>query len=101
MAKKKPDKKKRGSNRTLKARLLSFCFTAICLYFVYSIIVTQIEINKLRQSDAEVQRQIAELRLESDEMLRQLSDGGDDYIERIAREKLKYTAPGERVFEDK
>lgn len=73
----------------------------LCVYFAYSIVSIQIEIHKEQQRLELLQAEIEAQRLENDEMSRILANGGEkEYIERIAREKLGYAAPGERVFVD-
>ncbi len=74
---------------------------ALCAYLVVSIIGIQIDIYKEKQKLAAIVAQINAAQLENDELARVvLGDGEADYIERIAREKLGYAAPEERVFED-
>jgi cell division protein FtsB len=70
----------------------------LCLYFLYSIISIQIDIYKQKQTLEEFQRQVYEQKLKNDELERQLGDGEADMIERIAREKLDFIAPDERVI---
>ncbi len=73
----------------------------LCLYFVYSIISIQIDVYKEKVRFAELERQIAALKLENDELMRQSTNGGEkEYLERVAREKLEYASPDERVFVD-
>jgi cell division protein DivIC len=71
----------------------------LCVYLAYSIVDLQIERYKRRQAIEETKRQISELQMESDDIKHILSGGEEDYIERVAREKLGYAAPGDRVFE--
>ncbi len=71
------------------------------MYFAYSIVSTQIDVYKEKQTLLALEQQIYEQQMENDELERLLQDGGEaEYIERIAREKLGYAAPDERVFVD-
>lgn len=61
----------------------------------------QIEIYKERRTLNALLSEINGKQLENDELSRIVVGGGEnDYIERIAREKLGYAAIDERVFED-
>lgn len=79
--------------------MAKFGLLFILLSFVYSIINTQIDIYKEKQRVAEIEARKVQLEKERDELLRILSDGGEQYMERAAREK-GYINPNERVFED-
>jgi len=98
---KKKNQKKSPSRRTLRIKLVNFVLIMLCIYFAYSILSTQIQVYKERKALEEVNRQIEEAQLENDEMMRILSGGQEQYIERIAREKLGYAEPGEIVVKDR
>ncbi|MDO4566155.1 MAG: septum formation initiator family protein, partial [Oscillospiraceae bacterium] len=84
-----------------RRKLVLFFMALACLYFLYSIVNTQIEIYKERQTLNEIKAAINEKQLENDELSRViLGEDDSSYIERIAREKLGYAAADERVFED-
>lgn len=75
---------------------------ALVMYFVYTIISIQIQIYNQKRALVVLQERIYQQQLENDELRRKLSEEGEEeYIERIAREKLGYAAPDERVFVDK
>jgi len=82
-------------------RLLCFVLAAICLYFVYNIIVIRVNLSREKQSLEIIEKQIFEQRILNEELERIVySDGEFDYVERIAREKLGYAAIDERIFVD-
>ena len=82
-------------------KLLCLVLAAICLYFVYNIIVIRVNLSKEKQSLDIIEKQIYEQRLLNEELERIVySDGENDYVERIAREKLGYAAIDERIFVD-
>ena len=84
-----------------RRKLVLFAMALVCVYFVYTIVSTQIEIYKEQRALDALLEQINEKQLENDELSRIVVGGGEDgYIERIAREKLGYAAADERIFED-
>ncbi len=95
------DRNEKNPSKYTRRRKLLFCaMLFVCLYFVYTIASTQIEIYKQKLQLAEVDRQIEQQQLENDELSRVADGGEEEYIERIAREKLGYAAADERVFVD-
>ena len=61
----------------------------------------QIQISAKREEQAALQAQIEEQSLRNAEIEALLnSEDNDEYIARIARDKLGYVSPGERVFVD-
>jgi len=101
MASSTGSRKKNRSARTRRHKLvLALCFV-ICAYLLVSIASIQIEIYRENRKLEQLRELINERQLENDELSRIiLNDGEEEYIERIAREKLGYAAPDERVFED-
>ncbi|MGN0520824.1 MAG: septum formation initiator family protein [Candidatus Fimenecus sp.] len=70
-------------------------------YFVISFISAQLEIREKEKEAAQIQAQIVAQQAEN-ERLQAVVDGGDEkeYIERVAREKLGYVMPDEKVYYD-
>ena len=94
-------KQQSQSKYTRRRKLLFAAAFALCLYFVVSIASTQIENYKQRKTLQDLDEQIKNQQLENDELLRLASgETTEDYIERIAREKLGYAASDERIFVD-
>lgn len=87
---------KRKSHFLLKSFALLFV-----VYFVIQFIVIVSQIREKKQELAELQAQMNEQQLANDE-LQNLLDSGltNEYIERIARDKLGLAYQGERVFID-
>lgn len=96
MATKEKQKKKRRSS----ILILMACFVFVG-YFVVTIASQQTQLKAARQEKAALQSELNEQLLSNKELSR-LIDNGDEaeYIERIAREKLGYFMPEERVFYD-
>ncbi len=93
-------KKKKSAPKTQKfSFILAVCLLLVAGYFIISLINTQMEIkerkDEIEQLDAQYQQQIAE-----NESLQNVidNDDRDSYIERVAREKLGYVMPGEKVY---
>ena len=81
--------------------MLRFAFLMIVIFLTYKIIDTQIEVYRERRIYEQINRQIEEQMLVRDDLERSLNNGTDaDYIERLAREKLGYTSPDEKVYVD-
>ena len=92
---------KNQSRFTRRRKVLFVVLGAVCLYFAVSIISVQIDNYKQRKQLMAINQKIEEQMLENDELLRIVGNSDEsDYIEQIAREKLGYAAPGERVFVD-
>ena len=71
-------------------------------YVVFSIFSTQIDIANKKAELAELEAKTEELRISNEEYRSLLeSCGSDSYIERIARKKLDYVYPNERVYIDR
>lgn len=70
-------------------------------YFVISFISAQLEIREKEKQAAEIRAQVEQQQAEN-ERLQAVVDGGDEkqYIERVAREKLGYVMPDEKVYYD-
>ena len=66
-----------------------------------SFISAQLEIREKEKQAAEVRAQVEQQQAEN-ERLQAVVDGGDEkqYIERVAREKLGYVMPDEKVYYD-
>ena len=72
----------------------------LCLYLAITVLSIQLRLRQQRQQLEQVQQAIQAAREENDELIRILNGGEEEYIERIAREKLGYAAVDERVYED-
>ncbi|WP_367924368.1 septum formation initiator family protein [uncultured Ruthenibacterium sp.] len=73
----------------------------VCVYLGVSLISVQMEILAKRQQLDNVNQQVSAQQAENDEMRRTLdTDDEASYMERLARSKLEYALPNERVFVD-
>ncbi|MDL2252857.1 septum formation initiator family protein [Ruminococcaceae bacterium OttesenSCG-928-I18] len=92
------DKKEKG---VLSSLLFKLALAAGVVYLLVSIIGGQLQVaEKQRELDAVTAR--VEQQTVKNAELQQLMDSGDEdaYVERIAREKMGYARPDERVFVD-
>lgn len=100
MAVKKKSGKKSAKNKTPKfSFFLSLGLVLVAGYFVISLVQAQIQIKDREKQAEEVSVQY-EQQLAENERLQGVVDGGDEneYIERVAREKLGYVMPDEKVY---
>jgi len=92
---------KAAAKRARRRGALCLALAALCVYFIYSVIVIRVNITRERQSLELLERRIYDQRLINEELERIVySDGEKEYIERLAREKLGYAAIDERIFVD-
>ena len=87
-----------------KKRVSGLAKTATAVFAVYAaftLVSLQLQIAEKKEEQALLQAQIEEQELRNAEIRALLeSENSDDYVARIAREKLGYISPGERVFVD-
>ena len=100
MAKKNKNKKSGAKYR--RARLLfAAVVMALAVYFGYSIIRSSVQIREEKAKLAVLQEEVERQQLLNDELQRLLDDGDtSQQMERIARERLGYAKPGERLYVD-
>lgn len=84
-----------------KIRLRSFAIFLLIVYLAGSFISAQFELMTKKREYENVLSQQTKLQLAVDDTKSLLAEGADRvYIERVAREKLGYAYPGERIFID-
>ena len=94
-------RRRREKRVKFSAFLMRIGAAALIVYLAVTLIVSQVDIMVKRQQldslNAELTRQVEE----NTELQRLYSAGeSDEYIERIARDRLGYVAPDERIFID-
>lgn len=100
MASKKSNRRKGSKSSAPKfSFFLSLGLILVAGYFVISFVQAQIQIKDREKKAAEVSAQY-EQQLAENERLQGVVDGGDEdeYMERVAREKLGYVMPDEKVY---
>ena len=96
LRKKPRQKKKPGKNLILKV-----CIFAFITYAAVLLINMQVNLAGRKQQLNDLRQRHELQRISNKELERQLEMGMDQaYIERIARDKLDYVAPDERVYID-
>ena len=91
----------RKKKRNLVALALRAGLVIVMLYLTAILIATQVDIVTKRQQLAHLSQQTAQQSAANLELRRTLESGDEDaYIERVAREKLGFALPDERVFVD-
>ncbi len=88
--------------RKKRVGLATKIFVAVfAVYAAFTLVSLQIQISAKREEQQALQGQIEEQSLRNAEIEALLdSEENDEYIARIARDKLGYVSPGERVFVD-
>lgn len=90
-------RRKRKANWLMRTALL--CSIA---YVVVTLIGMQVEVNEKRRYLVSVEREVYRQQAENAEIKRILDGGTDrEYIERVARDKLGYAYPDEKIFIDR
>ncbi len=81
--------------------ILSLALLLAVGYFLISFVSATIDIREKEKEQAEVHARY-EAQMAENERLQSVVDGGDEkeYIERVAREKLGYVMPNEKVYYD-
>jgi len=84
-----------------KSIILRICIFVFVLYAGVQLVDMQINLSARRQELADLNVQYEIQRLANKDLERQLAEGVDEeYIERVAREKLEYVAEDEEVYID-
>ncbi len=99
MAKKKSAKaKKRVQKRSF---ILTLALVLLVGYFIITIIDLQLEIRERKEVKEQLDTEYEQL-LADNERLQAIVDSEDkgDYMEQVAREKLGFVMPNEKVFYD-
>lgn len=90
-----------GRRKTKKSLMLRLLTIGFALYAAITLIETQVQIADRRRELEEIEAQTEVMRIQNKEISRLLAMGDDqDYIERIAKKKLDYVSPDERIFID-
>ena len=88
-------------NLKKKFNISSVVFLLAIAYLTISLISAQFDLMTKKQELASIQTQKDRLELEVADTRSLLEEGQDEvYIERIARERLGYANPGEKVYID-
>ncbi|MEG0693174.1 MAG: septum formation initiator family protein [Oscillospiraceae bacterium] len=90
-----------AQRKAKKSKIMLVALTAFFIYVVASFAIMQVDISKRKASLEAVQSEINEQQYLNKEIQSILDSGADaEYIMRIAREKLGFVFPDERVFVD-
>ena len=98
---KKPLRKAAPQKSGRKSLILRVCIFAFVVYSMVHLIDIQINMASRRRQLVELEQRVEAQRIANRELERQLAQGMDEqYIERIARERLGFIAPNETVYID-
>lgn len=90
-----------AKKKTKKVKIVKLAMLAFSLYVVVSFVIMQVDIANRRENISLAKEELKEQQYLNKEILSILSSGqNNEYIMRIAREKLGFVFPEERVFID-
>ncbi|MBP0979083.1 MAG: septum formation initiator family protein [Oscillospiraceae bacterium] len=84
-----------------KKSYFNFIFFIFCFYCIWNIVFTQVEIKK-QTKQLEIAKQKYQDQIDTNEEYKNIIEleTNDEYIKRVAREKLDFISQDERVFID-
>lgn len=92
-------KKKKKIDFNIFFRRILFCVLAV--YICYLFVAQQVDISRLNKEEKALDKKIAEAQQINRDLEKEKEAAGTpEYIERVAREKLGYMKPEEKVFID-
>ncbi len=94
-------KTKTAKKINMKVFLKKGLFCCILIYICFLLISQQFSLSRLNEKKDDIEIKIAAAQKEQTELQAQKdASGTDEYLERVAREKLGYMKPSEKVFID-
>ncbi len=94
-------KERASAKKGLAAKLLRAAVVLVAVYLLFTFVSGQMQVSSKQRELNEVNARL-ELQMQENAELQQLMASGDEdaYVERMAREKLYYARPEERIFID-
>ncbi len=90
-----------AKRKAKKIKILKFALAAFFVYFVVSFVIMQVDISNRKNNLLIAQNELKEQQYINKEITSILNSGENtEYIMRIARERLGFVFPNERVFID-
>ncbi len=91
-----------GKNRKQKTNpIVKLCLMVFTFYIVVCLVNSQIDISKKRDELESIAEKISIQEVENKKLERIInSDKDDEYIEKLAREKLNFAYPDEKIYID-
>ncbi len=94
-------KTRKTKKLSLKKLLKNGTLLVLCAYVVYTVAVQQVAFSKCGRAAEEYEGKLAEAKLEEERLRAELKNTEkDEYLERMAREKLGLVKANERVYMD-
>ena len=101
MPKNAPKKKRRKKQRPLHSLLLAFAFTCLVFYLGITAVETAIRIGDTNEKISAAKTEYEQINKENEDTANLLRNADEnDIIERIARERLGYVFPDEKIYYD-
>ena len=81
--------------------IVKICLTAFTFYIVICLVDSQIDISKKRDELESINEKIAIQKVDNKKLERIInSEEDDEYIEKLARDKLGFAYPDEKIYID-
>ncbi len=90
-------KKQEKAKKNIFIKISVFVFTC---YLLISLVSLQVDVYNGHNKLNNIKAQTEQIKMKNQELENILNNNNDEYIKKIAREKLGYVSPGERVFVD-
>ncbi len=89
------------TKRKTRSILFKLALLLLLAVVVFQLVNLQMQISKKSDELQTLQQQVEQQEQENEQLQSQLDNGiTDEYIEKIAREKLGYVSPFERIYVD-
>ncbi len=94
-------KKRKRRNKPWQSFLVSFAVTCLLIYLIAAALSGCVKISALNKEIAAANNTLSQIK-DGNKDTKELIDSADqnDIVERIAREKLGYVMPDEKIFHD-
>lgn len=101
LAEKNARKKSSFNVSSILGKLKNFVFFIVVAYLLFSLVSQQTSISENNNKIASLENQISEEQIEIERLEQEYANiDSDEYVERMAREKLGLVQANERVFKD-
>ena len=90
--------KKIESSKKSRSFLLKLALVVFVVYILGMLINLQVQIRDQQEKYAQVQEEISQQKAENEAILNSLETDDEEYMEKVAREKLGYAKPGDQIF---
>lgn len=83
-----------------KSLILKLAVFAFAIYIAASIVSQLVQMNRKNDQIGEISAQLSQQNKQNAETQRLLSESDEQFMESVARQKLNYAKPNERIYVD-